>query len=220
MLNGLLSYFENSNIDRFTDWFGSFITHNGVIAPVLLLALEEAGVPLPIPGDVYVAYMGYLVSKGTLSFFPAFILLLTSVLIGSSILYYLSSLYGQRIVLKFGKYIHVNEKKLLRVEKYFKKYGILVIIFGRHIPGFRVPITFFSGMSGITYRTFILSTFISVIFWLLFYLSAGEQLGPKMLKLLHKSQNFYIYLLFFILFVIFIASAIYFRLYKNKKRSF
>ena len=195
MFNHFFPFFELNQIDPFTDWLGAFIVNNGIFAPMLALLLEEAGVPLPIPGDIDIAYAGYLVSKGAISYALAFALLLLSVVIGASILYYLSAVYGQAIVLKFGKYLHLNEKKLLTVEGKFRKYGVWVIIFGRHIPGFRIPITIFSGMSEVRYRTFILSTFVSVVFWILFYLSLGQRLGPRILKLLHGHHGYFILLI-------------------------
>lgn len=215
MFNPLFSYLENSRIDPFTDWLRAFIIHNGIFAPMLLLMLEETGIPMPIPGDVYIAYTGYLVSRGALSYFSAFVFLLISVLIGASILYYLSFRYGQIIVLKLGKYFHFDEKKLFVVEKKYKKYGVWVIIFGRHVPGLRVPITIVSGMSGISYKTFITSTFISVIFWILFYLSVGQQLGIKILKFLHGHNGYFILLL--IPFLIFAGSIFYLRFHSPKK---
>lgn len=207
MLNSVLTFLEDSQLDPITDWLRFFTTHNGIFAPILLLMLEEAGIPLPVPGDIYVAYTGYLVSRGILTYFQAFILLLSAVLIGSSILYYLSAKYGQKLVLKYGQLIHLDEKKLVLVEDKFRKYGILVIIFGRHIPGFRVPITVFSGISGISYRNFIFSTFVSVVFWIAFYLELGGTLGRGIFKLLHQ-HNIY-YLAFAIPFLIIFGPAIY-----------
>ncbi len=163
------------------------------IAPLLLL-IEESGIPLPVPGDIYVAYMGYQVARGTISFLAAFIILLITVLIGASILYYLASRFGNRIARKFGHFLHLDEKKLITVEKWFRKYGPLVIIFGRHIPGFRIPITIFAGMSDVPYPTFIVSTFISVVFWIMFYLSLGQRLGPKTAKLFQMHHGYYLFL--------------------------
>ena len=122
------------------------------------------------------------------------------------ILYYLSSWYGQIIVLNFGKYIHFDGKKLTTVEEKFRKYGAWVIIFRRHISGFRIPIMVFSGMSGVSYKTFIVSTFISVIFWILFYLSVGQQFGAKIVRLLHGHNGYFVLLL--IPFLIFIGSIL------------
>jgi membrane protein DedA with SNARE-associated domain len=188
----MFSFFQSFNYDPLIDFIDSIIEHQGILAPILFLIIEESGVPLPIPGDIVIAYTGYQVSKGAISYSVAFMLLLMAVLLGSSILYYLSSHYGQKIVLKFGEYIDLDEKKLLIVEEKFRKYGPLVIIIGRHIPGFRIPITVFSGMSHIKYRTFILSTFISVIIWIPVNLSLGQQLGPKTVHLLHGHPEYYL----------------------------
>lgn len=208
------NFFELYQLEPFTDLVETFLTHHGAYAPLLLLLLEEAGVPLPLPGDVVVAYTGYEISRGTISYIGAFLLLLLSVLIGSSILYYLSARFGQQIVLRFGHYMHLNEKKLLTVEEKFRKYGVWVIIFGRHIPGFRIPITVFAGMSEITYKMFILSTFISVIFWIPFYLALGQSLGPKTMQLLRGHHEYF--LIAFIPFIVFIGSLFY--IFFNRKK--
>ncbi len=158
--------------------------------------------------------MGYQITQGRITYLAAFLLLLIAILAGSTVLYYLSKRWGNQIILKIGKHIHVNEKKILQVERYFKKYGLWVIIFGKHVPGLRIPITFFAGISGIPYRMFILSTFLSVIFWIAFYLSLGERLGKRVLNLFHA--NLYSYLLFSIPFLFFIGSIVYVQIKERK----
>lgn len=212
-----IPYLENISdipyLDSIGDILVSLLQHQALFAPFLLLLVEESGIPIPVPGDIVVTYLGYQVAKGTIPYYLAFIELLAAVMIGSSVLYYLSSKYGQQIVLKVGKYIHLDEKKLVIVEQYFQKYGFLVIIFGRHIPGFRVPITIFSGMSNLSYKTFILSTFISVVFWILLYLSIGEKLGPRAIQLLNGHQQYFA--LVFLPFAIFIFSIIFVQVKKK-----
>lgn len=193
--------------DIAADVVEAFLKSQTALAPVLLLTLEESGIPVPIPGDIVIAYLGYQVSLGHIPYVAAFILLLTSVLGGSSLLYYLSSRFGNQIVTKFGPYLHISEKKLITVEKKFRKFGPLVIIFGRHIPGFRIPITIFSGMSQVTYKTFIISTFLSVIIWIPVNLALGAHLGPKTARLLHgHAEYFYIAAIPFVLFLLYIFS--------------
>jgi len=185
--------FDNTFLDGTEDLIVSFLQHQAYLAPILLLTLEEAGVPLPLPGDFIVIYTGYQVRKGAIPYPVAFASIMVAILLGSTILYFLSARYGQEIVLKLGYYIHLDKKKLLTVEEKFRKYGMLVIIIGRHIPGFRIPITIFSGISEITYKKFILSTFISVIFSTALNLSIGERLGPKALKLFHAHHSLYFF---------------------------
>ena len=208
-------FFELYPLEQFTKFLEFFLKNQSIFAPPLLLLIEEAGIPLPIPGDVVLAYTGYQVAKGTIAYVVAYLTTLLAILIGSSILYFFSARYGQQIVVKFGSYLHLNEKKLVFIENKFRKYGIWFIIVGRHIPGMRVPLSIFAGMSQIRYKTFIISTLISVVFWIPVYLSLGEHLGAKTIKLMQGNQLYF--LIAFIPFIIFIISIIFSARNQNKK---
>ncbi len=205
MFNQLSAITEYPPLDPITDWLARFLVQNGIFAPIFLLFLEESGIPLPIPGDSYIAYTGYLIKASKLTYPVGFFLLVCAVLAGSTVLYALSRRYGQGLVLRFGKHLHISKDKLTLVERKFNQFGPLVIVFGRHIPGFRVPITIFSGISGVPYKTFIVSTFISIIFWIAFYLSLGERLGPRVLKFLNGPHPYW----FLLILPILLLSAIF-----------
>jgi membrane protein DedA with SNARE-associated domain len=212
----MINILESRSIDPLTDWIASFVTHQAPLAPLLLLFLEESGIPLPIPGDIYVAFEGYQVAQGKIAYWSAFTLLLIAVLLGSSVLYFLSARWGNVIMLRVGRYLHLSEARIKIVEKYFRKHGVWVIILGRHIPGLRIPITFFAGSSGVPYFTFLASTFVSVIFWIGLYLSAGSHLGRHVRALFHADP---IYLLMLALpFAIFVGSIVYARVQLEREK--
>ncbi|HEX8931890.1 MAG TPA: DedA family protein [Patescibacteria group bacterium] len=210
-----MDFLNNLPLDRFEDLILGFVVSQSYLAPVLLLFLEETGIPLPT-ADFVIAYTGYQVSLGHLSFFVAFLILMIADLLGASILYFLCSRYGVHVINIFGKFIDLDQNKLDYVEEKFRKYGALFIIFGRHIPGFRIPITVFSGISEMSYLTFIGSTFISIVFWISFYLSLGQRLGPRTVHLLH-THGWY-GLLFLLPIAIFIAPFIFLRKSKKAKK--
>lgn len=193
-----------------------YVLKHSLFASVALLFAEESGIPLPIPGDAVVTFVGYAVSRGRINYISAYLLLLCAVMGGSSILFYLSRCYGQKIVMQFGHLIHVSDEKLLYIEHKFKKYGAWVIIIGRHVPGLRIPITIFSGISGVTFQTFFLSTFISVVFWIPTYLEIGRRLGVRATRLLEAHQEYY--LLALIPLTIFIISIITAQVKHNRKK--
>jgi membrane protein DedA with SNARE-associated domain len=175
-------------LDAYTDSVQVFIAAQAILAPLLLLFLEEAGLPILLPGDAILAYTGYSISQhhphGSL--WPAFSVALASVLCGATILYFVARKWGQRLILKVGKFIFLKQSHITRAEKLFAEYGPLTIIFGRHLPGMRVPVTIFSGSSGVKYSVFIASTFISTGLWILFYLSIGHRFGGDISQALHK----------------------------------
>lgn len=204
-------------IQLFSHTIRLYVLKHSLFASVALLFAEESGIPLPIPGDAVVTFVGYAVSRGRINYISAYLLLLCAVMGGSSILFYLSRRYGQRIVMQFGHLIHVSDAKLLYVEHKFKKYGAWVIIIGRHIPGLRIPITIFSGISGVTFQTFFWSTFVSVIFWIPTYLEIGRRLGVRATRLLEAHQEYY--LLALIPLTIFIISIITAQVKHNRKKA-
>lgn len=203
-------------ISPIIEFLETFIENQGLYAPVFLMIFEEIGIPLPLPGDIMIiSYLGYKTTTGMISYWEAFILLLVCILTGASILYFLSRKYGKNIVLKIGKYINLNEAKLAYTEAKFRKYGMWAIIIGRHIPGFRIPVTVFSGIAKIKYKKFLLYTFISTIMQIPLYLALGRKLGPKASQIFHGNYIYYVLtvvpvLFFLLLYLIF--------LYKRNKK--
>ncbi len=179
-------------VDQYTDIIQRFLSSRLVLAPLLLLLIEEAGVPLIVPGDAIIAYTGYRLSvaHSGAGFWEAFFTAQLAVVAGSSILFFLSRHYGQFIVDKIGAFIFLKEKHIRHAERMFTKYGVLAIIIGRHIPGLRIPITFFAATSGIKYRTFIISTIVSTSLWIGFYLTVGKDVGAA----LHRHLRGYVIL--------------------------
>jgi membrane protein DedA with SNARE-associated domain len=173
-----------SSFDRIEDAIELFLVHQIFLAPIILLILEEVGVPLPF-ADIVIAYTGYQVAVGKIPYLAAFALLLAADIIGATILYFVARRYGKTIINKFGKYIDLDTEKLDLFEGFFRKYGPIAIIIGRHVYGFKVPITLFSGISRMPYRVFLLSVAISDSFWIPFYLAIGKRLGPKTVHLFH-----------------------------------
>lgn len=208
--------FETKWVEPVADFIVYLLSHEAVLAPILLLTVEESGLPLPVPGDVIIAYTGYNIRRGLLPYGAALAAIMAAILLGSTILYWISRRWGNLLVLKFGRFLHLTPQKLDTVERKFRHYGPLVIIFGRHIPGFRIPITVFSGMSKISYKTFIISTLISTLFWAMFYLDLGIRLGAKVTAFLRFSASRWLIIPGFIL--VALLAYLYFRGVRKNKR--
>lgn len=187
------------------------------LGPLLLLFIEEAGIELFVPGDFVVLFFGYHVARGQIAFWLAFLLLFTAVMLGTSILYFLAHTFGEKVILKLGKYVHISEKELEAMEDLFRKYGIWALIVARHIPGLRIPTVIFAGISEISYWKFLLSSCVSVIPWILFYLSLGRKVGPRALTLFNENHTFALVMIVPVL-VIFIVYQFVIRQVGNKKK--
>ena len=166
-------------LDQYVDVVQRLVADNVILIPLLLLLVEETGIPIIVPGDAIIAYTGYRLAAthGGSGFWAAFFMAQIAVLAGSTILFFVSRRWGQQIVDKIGAFIFVQQKHIRHAERLFARFGVLAIIIGRHIPGLRMPVTSFAATSGVKYRTFIISTAISTSVWILFYLTIGKSLG-------------------------------------------
>ena len=167
-----------SFLDQYADALQQLVVAHIILAPLLLLFIDELGVPFLVPGDAILGYVGYrLALTHSTTVAEAFAVALGVVFIGSSVLFLIAKRYGQQLINVTGKYLFVKQSHVTRAEKLFNRYGAWAIIFGRHIPGVRLPLTAFAVGSGMKYFVFISCTMISTAGWILFYLTIGDRYG-------------------------------------------
>jgi membrane-associated protein len=166
----------------------------GAAACLALLYMEESGVPLPVPGDFYVAFMGKLYAGSLTSLLAAWLGIIAVVVAGSSNLYWISRRWGPAILGHpvMVRLLHLDERRLEKVRGWFDRWGALAIIFGRHLPGFRIVITVIAATMGVPYRVFAPSVAVSTAIWAALGLWVGATFGQSIGHLL--SQNTWIYL--------------------------
>jgi membrane-associated protein len=178
----------------------------GPVASLLLLYLEESGVPLPVPGDVYVAYLGHL-ADSALKWVVAWLGIIAVVVAGASNLYLISRRWGRRLVRgRLGAAVHLTPDRLATAERWFARWGAFAIIFGRHVPGFRVPITVAVGIFRVAYPTFAASVAISTAVWAAVWLWLGARFGTRIGHFLAGHR--WTYALFLLLIIVLVAVSI------------
>jgi membrane protein DedA with SNARE-associated domain len=144
-----------------------------------VIFLEELGVPLPAPGDVAIAYGGYLTTTGAIPYPAAYFAVVSGAVLGSACNLTISRRYGRPFIQRFGRYIGVTDERLLRAEHIFKRWGPWAIIIGRHIPGMRIVLSALSGILGVPYKVFIPCVIVSASIWAVIFLELGRRLGPR-----------------------------------------
>ncbi len=147
-----------------------------------IIFAEEAGVPIPIPGDIFIAAAAALPKSNYFIIVPTVVL---ATLIGSTILFTVSRKIGNPLVKKYGKYIRFTPEKLKKVESWFKKHGGTAIAIGRLVPGLRIINPIAAGTFKIDYKTFWFYTAIAAFIWANVYFAIGKFFGGILTFLTH-----------------------------------
>ncbi len=147
------------------------VHHYSYLGLFLILFIEEAGVFLPIPGDIFIAAIAALPRSNYLAVVTT---VMIATLLGSTILFFLSRTFGHKLLLKFGKFIRLTPARIKRVEAWFEKYGGTTIVIGRLIPGLRIVTPFVAGLFEVNYKTFWAYTAIAAFIWANIYFVVGK----------------------------------------------
>lgn len=173
-------------------WVRHVLHRYTYLASYGLLYIEESGIPLPAPGDVFVMYVGAHVPRTLVSWVAAWLGLIGVVVLGATNLFFISKRYGRRLAEgRFAEAVHLSPERLQIAERWFKRYGVVAIIFGRHIPGFRVPITVAAGVLKISYPVFVASVAVSTAIWAGVMMIIGINFGPRMEAFLNLHRETY-----------------------------
>ena len=166
-------------LEEFSDLrhlFFALLTSFGFAGSLILLYLEESGLPLPLPGDAILLYLG----SSTRSLWLSGLLAVIAIAAGSSNLYLLSRRFGPSLLTssRLLAFLYLSPSHLERAQGWFARWGAASLIFGRHIPGLRIPLTIVAGSLRLPYRTFLPSVIVSASLWVALWLTLGARFAP------------------------------------------
>ncbi|MDR9419307.1 DedA family protein [Gracilimonas sp.] len=153
-------------IQNIVDWI-SYAPPIGIYLIFLAVAYFENLIP-PMPGDVLVAFGGYLAAEGVIKLFPIWSLTIGASVVGFMTMYWLGLRWGTQIeenreshfILRFIPYKYFKRGKL-----WMKRWGQGVVIANRFLAGTRSVISLTAGMSGLPIVPTVLSSLLSSILW-------------------------------------------------------
>jgi membrane protein DedA with SNARE-associated domain len=165
------------------------IVRHGYIAILIIMIVEEAGVPSPIPGDGLLLTAGVLASQGRLSFTEALGIVVLGALVGATVLYWVARLGGRGLVQRYGKWIRLEERRLDQLHALFDRLGPAGPGIVRLIPGLRIYTSALSGLADISYPVFLINVIWACLAWGLVFMLLGYFFGNNWHHFLHMSQR-------------------------------
>lgn len=155
----------------------AFVAHWGYIGLFVAIFAEEAGVPLPVPGDVFIAALGAAGRTHHASFPMAALVVLVASTGGSAVLFHASRHYGHPMLLRVGRRFGFDADRADRVERWLARRGAAAVIIGRLTPGLRIVLTVAAGALHMRRKTFLAGTAVASLIWVTIYYWLGFLLG-------------------------------------------
>lgn len=152
----------------------SMLGYGGV---VLLMAIESACIPLP--SEIIMPFAGYLVSKGEMNLWLVGIAGALGCVVGSWVAYYAGMYGGRPFIEKYGRYILLSRHDLDLADRWFAKYGELIVFTARLLPAIRTFIAFPAGVARMNMWRFTIYTFAGSLPWCLGLAYVGQKLGEQ-----------------------------------------
>jgi len=168
-------------------WYFDTLKQFGLLGVVVLMAMESS--IFPVPSELVIPPAAYLALQDSPLFVPLVILAGTiGSYLGSAITYWVARAIGRPLIIRYGKYIFVPEKKLRVAERWVAQYGAGGIFFARLLPVVRHLISIPAGMVGLRFRTFSLMTLLGSFVWCTVLTLFGLVVAGDMATILEHSR--------------------------------
>lgn len=153
------------------------------------LAAESCG--LPLPNELVLLLAGSLAAQHSHPLSPVFLALfaVSGSLVGASTAYLIGLRGGRTAVLRLGRRVRLDERRLDVVEAWFARTGAFAIFISRITPFVRTVASFPAGMLRLPFRSFFLATLAGSLVWCSVLVALGTALGANYgvaLKLIEK----------------------------------
>jgi alkaline phosphatase len=137
----------------------------------------------PIPSEIIMPLGGFFVYQQKLNFYILVFWGVFGTILGSMPWYYLGKLVNEKRLSNFldkrGKYIGITSNDLIKSRRWFDKYGVSLVFWGRLVPGIRTLISVPAGMELMPLRKFLIWTSLGSLIWVTLLTYAGFVFGEN-----------------------------------------
>lgn len=140
------------------------LIHQGGYGMVAILMMLESMI-FPVPSEGVMPFAGFLIYEGKFTFLGTIFFSTLGSIIGSLISYVAGIYGGKPFVLKFGKYLLLDQHHLEATERFFGKYGDKTIFVSRFIPVVRHLISIPAGVGRMNLTKFCIYTIVGAGMW-------------------------------------------------------
>jgi membrane protein DedA with SNARE-associated domain len=143
-----------------------------------VVAIEEAGVPLPAPTDVVIAFYGYRARGNFPDLAQVVLICALASTAGTLVPYFLARRFGPTVAHRLATWIDVDPAQVDRWTERIHRRGFIAVLGGRLIPGARVVMSLVAGTARVPIYQFSPAVFIAASVYWTFWVTVGAALGP------------------------------------------
>ena len=173
-------------LNSIPDYISKAVETNSTFAYLTIcLAMFLENIIPPIPSEIIMPLGGFFVYQQKLNFYILVFWGLLGTIAGSLPWYYLGRLVNEKRLSIFldkrGKYIGITPDDLARSKRWFDKYGVSLVFWGRLVPGIRTLISIPAGMEIMPLKKFLIWTTLGSLIWVTLLSYAGYLFGENYL---------------------------------------
>jgi membrane protein DedA with SNARE-associated domain len=154
----------------------------GYLAVLLFVTIESTGIPFPGETILLVAAIAAGMTH-QLSIAWVIVAAASGAILGDNLGFWLGREGGYRLLRRYGRYIHLKERRLKLGQYLFLKHGDKVVFFGRFVAVLRAWAAFLAGTNRMRWQRFLLFNAAGGIVWAALYGLGGYFLGDNIHRL-------------------------------------
>ena len=165
------------------DTIYGLISQYGYLIVFLLIGIESLGIPLP--GETALITAAAFAAMGRLNIYGVILAATAGAILGDNGGYWIGNKGGLALVHKYGRYMHLDEKKIETVNRFFKKHGAKTVFIGRFISLLRTWAAVLAGVACMPWGTFMMYNALGGVTWAVTFGTLGYFFGKNLPRLEH-----------------------------------
>jgi membrane protein DedA with SNARE-associated domain len=156
---------------------GQWVTSGGVFVVLALMLINSCG--LPFPSEVIMPVAGVLAATGHFNIVTVIVAGVAGSLLGALIAYSLARRYGRPLLLGPGRRIGISASHLDLADRWFARFGLPTVFFGRMLPVICTYISFPAGLAKVQPVWFAVLSLLGSTVWVTFLAVLGYEVGAN-----------------------------------------
>ena len=159
---------------------GQWVTSGGIFVVLVLMVINSCGIPFP--SEVIMPVAGVLAATGHFNIVAVIVAGIVGNLIGALVAYSLARRFGRPLLLGPGRRVGISPSHLDLADRWFARFGLPTVFFGRMLPVICTYISFPAGLAKVQPVWFAVLSLLGSTVWVTFLGLLGYEVGANYTK--------------------------------------